>query len=190
MDKPHALIIGAGFTGCATAYDLALRGFAVTVVERGEIASGTSGRTHGLLHSGARYCVNDQESAVECVEENAILRRIAPQCIEPNGGIFIAVDDSDLAYKAAFLEGAEKCRIPVEEITPQQALRLEPNLNPHLKAAVLVPDGTFDPLRLALAFTASAQANGAKFLTYTEVTGLVDRRSEPGGWGRDLGSQG
>jgi glycerol-3-phosphate dehydrogenase len=40
--KPHAIIIGAGFTGCATAHDLALRGFTVTVIERGDIASGTS----------------------------------------------------------------------------------------------------------------------------------------------------
>ncbi|MBI4928253.1 MAG: FAD-dependent oxidoreductase, partial [Anaerolineae bacterium] len=64
--KPHVIIIGAGFTGCAIAYDLSLRGCRVSVYERGEIASGTSGRTHGLLHSGARYCVNDQESAVEC----------------------------------------------------------------------------------------------------------------------------
>ena len=64
-DQPHAIIIGAGFTGCATAHDLALRGFQVTVLERGEIASGTSGRTHGLLHSGGRYCVTDQEAAIE-----------------------------------------------------------------------------------------------------------------------------
>ena len=70
VDKPHAIVIGAGFTGCAIAHDLALRGFSVTVLERGEIASGTSGRTHGLLHSGGRYCVKDKESAIECIEQN------------------------------------------------------------------------------------------------------------------------
>lgn len=59
MDKPKAIIIGAGFTGVATAHDLALRGFDVTVVERGPIANGTSGRTHGLLHCGGRYAVKD-----------------------------------------------------------------------------------------------------------------------------------
>ena len=51
MDQPRAIIIGAGFTGMATGYDLAMRGFQVSVLERGEIASGTSGRTHGLLHT-------------------------------------------------------------------------------------------------------------------------------------------
>jgi glycerol-3-phosphate dehydrogenase len=171
--RPHAIIIGAGFTGCATAHDLALRGFQVTVVERGDIASGTSGRTHGLLHSGGRYCVGDHESAIECVEENGILRRIAAQCIEPNGGLFVALDESDLAYADPFERGAGACSIPIERLTAQQALRLEPNLNPRLLLAYLVPDGTFDPLRLALAFAATARANGTTFLVYTEVEGLV-----------------
>lgn len=171
--KPHAIIVGAGFTGCATAHDLALRGFNVTVVERADIASGTSGRTHGLLHSGGRYCVGDQESAIECIEENGILRWIAAQCVEPNGGLFVALDDGDLAFAKPFLAGAETCGIPVEELTPAQALRLEPNMNPRLLAAFLVPDGTFDPLRLALAFAATAHANRARFLVYTEVEGLV-----------------
>jgi glycerol-3-phosphate dehydrogenase len=168
-DKPHAIIIGAGFTGCATAHDLALRGFQVTVLERGEIASGTSGRTHGLLHSGARYCVNDPEAAVECIQENITLRKIAKQCIEFNGGLFIALSDSDLEYSSAFAAGAEKANIPIERLTAQQALALEPNLNPRLRLAYTVPDGTFDPLRLALAFAATARQNGAIFLPYHEV---------------------
>jgi glycerol-3-phosphate dehydrogenase len=173
MDNPHAIIIGAGFTGCATAHDLALRGFEVTVIERGEIASGTSGRTHGLLHSGARYCVNDQESAIECLDENEVLRKIAPQCIEPNGGLFIAIDDRDMAYRQDFIQGAQACRIPITELSAKEALRIVPNLNPKLLTAFTVPDGTFDPLRLALSFAASAQQHGAKFMLYSEVTGLL-----------------
>jgi glycerol-3-phosphate dehydrogenase len=171
--RPHAIIIGGGFTGCATAHDLTLRGFNVTLVERGELASGTSGRTHGLLHSGARYCVGDRESAVECVEENRVLRHIAAQCIEPNGGLFVALDDDDEAYADNFLDGAAACGIPVEQLNAQQALCLEPNLNPRLRMAFLVPDGTFDPLRLALAFAATARAHGARFFTYTEVERLL-----------------
>jgi glycerol-3-phosphate dehydrogenase len=173
MDKPHAIIIGAGFTGCAVAHDLALRGFAVSVVDRGDIAYGTSGRTHGLLHSGGRYCVNDRESAIECIDENMILRKITPQCIEPNGGLFVAISESDLAYKADFLRGAEACHIPTRELSVKQALALEPQLNPGLLAAVEVPDGTFDPLRLALAFAGTAKANGARFYLYSNVAAMV-----------------
>lgn len=172
-DRPKAIVIGAGFTGCALAHDLALRGFDTQVIERGEIASGTSGRTHGLLHSGGRYCVNDQDSARECIEENIILRRIARQSIEFNGGLFVALDEKDEAYAPRFEQGARQCGIDVENIPVSQALRLEPNLNPAIRAAYTVPDGVFDPLRLALCFAASARSNGARFLTYHDVTGLI-----------------
>jgi glycerol-3-phosphate dehydrogenase len=173
MTKPQVIIIGAGFTGVATAHDLALRGCDVTVVERGPIANGTSGRTHGLLHSGGRYAVKDQEAGIECIDENLILRKIAPDVIEPNGGLFIALTDSDLAYGEEFVEGCQACHIEFEELTAQQTLKMEPNLNPKLLAAFLIPDGTFDPLRLALSFAATAKSNGARFHLYTEVEGLL-----------------
>lgn len=173
MSKPAVLIIGAGFTGAATAHDLALRGFDVTVLERGDICNGTSGRTHGLLHSGGRYAVGDRESAIECIDENLILRKIAPRVIEPNGGLFIAIDEDDLRYGEAFIAGCEACHIPFEELKPQDALRLEPNINPKLLRAFLVPDGTFDPLRLALSFAATAKFNGARFKTFTEAKSLI-----------------
>lgn len=172
-DKPHAIVIGAGFTGCAIAHDLALRGVKATVLERGEIASGTSGRTHGLLHSGGRYCVNDQDSAVECIEENILLRKIAKQCIEFNGGFFVALDEGDLQYAPDFEQGAQACGIPIEKLSIKAALRLEPNLNPKTLAVYTVPDGSFDPLRLALAFAATAKKNGAEFFPYHEVKGLI-----------------
>jgi glycerol-3-phosphate dehydrogenase len=173
MSKPHVIVIGAGFTGVATAHDLAQRGCDVTVVERGPIANGTSGRTHGLLHSGGRYAVKDQESAIECIEENMILRKIVPEVIEPNGGLFVALNDEDLAYGELFIDGCQQCGIPIEELTAKQALEMEPNLNPKVKAAFTVPDGTFGPLRLALSFAASAKKNGAHFVLYTEVEDLI-----------------
>jgi glycerol-3-phosphate dehydrogenase len=173
MSKPHVIVIGAGFTGVATAHDLALRGCDVTVVERGDLCHGTSGRTHGLLHSGGRYAVTDKESAIECIDENMILRKIVPQVIEPNDGLFIGIDESDLAYAEGFIESCEDCHIPLEELKPPQALELEPNLNPRLLTAFLIPDGTFDPLRLALAFAGTAKHNGAKFRTYHEVQGFI-----------------
>jgi glycerol-3-phosphate dehydrogenase len=173
MSKPHVIIVGAGFTGVATAHDLALRGCDVTVVERGDLCNGTSGRTHGLLHSGGRYAVKDKESAIECIDENMILRRIVPQVIEPNGGLFVAIDESDLAYAELFIESCQECHIPLEELNPDQVLKMEPNINPKVLIAFLIPDGTFDPLRLALAFAGTAKHHGATFRTFTEVQGLL-----------------
>jgi len=169
----HVLIVGGGGTGGALAHDLALRGVRVTLVERGELTSGTTGRHHGLLHSGGRYAVSDRESAVECIEENRILRRICPGIFECNDGLFVAIDDEDLEYLEPFVEGCTACEIPVQRLTPAEALRLEPNLNPRLRAAVRVPDGTMDAMRLALRFFATASRNGAEIRPYTEVTGLL-----------------
>ncbi|MDX1436877.1 MAG: FAD-dependent oxidoreductase [Anaerolineales bacterium] len=192
MSKPQAIVIGAGFTGVATAHDLALRGFDVSVVDRGPVANGTSGRTHGLVHSGGRYCVKDREAGTECIEENLILRAIVPQVIEGNEGLFVALSEEDLAYGEEFVEGAEDCGIAVDYLSAEDTLRLEPNLNPNLLASFRVPDATFDPLRLALAFAATAKGNGARFHLYSEVIEfLLDGKGNVTGvkvWDRKDGS--
>jgi glycerol-3-phosphate dehydrogenase len=169
----HVLIVGGGGTGGALAHDLALRGLKVTLVERGEFTSGTTGRHHGLLHSGGRYAVSDQESAVECIEENRILRKIAPGSFEENDGLFVAITDEDMEYLPLFMDGCEATGIPTHRLTPDQALAIEPMLNPDLKAAVRVPDATMDAMRMPLRFFATAKSNGAELLNYVEVTGML-----------------
>src|SRR6266545_4284415 len=173
MDRPHVAVVGGGGTGAALAHDLALRRLRVTLLERSELTSGTTGRHHGLLHSGARYAVADAESAVECIQENRILRRIAPGSFEENGGLFVALTDEDMDYKPGFLAACAACDIPTRELTPAETLQLEPSLNPALKAAVWVPDATMDAMRLPLRFFASARRNGADLHPFTEVTGLL-----------------
>jgi len=169
----HILIVGGGGTGAALAHDLSLRGLRVSLVERGEVTSGTTGRHHGMLHSGARYAVNDRESAVECITENAILRRICPGSFELNDGLFVAVEDEDMEYLEPLLEGCEASGIPARRLTRGEALALEPNLNPGLKAAIRVPDGSMDAMRMPLRFLATAQHNGATIRPYTEVSALL-----------------
>jgi glycerol-3-phosphate dehydrogenase len=177
----HVLIVGGGGTGGALAHDLTLRGLKVTLVERGELTSGTTGRHHGLLHSGARYAVGDKESAVECIEENMILRRIAPGSFEENDGLFVAITDEDMAYHEDFVRSCKECGIPVQELRPDEALRLEPLLNPELKAAVRVPDATMDAMRMPLRFFATAQQGGAELINYLEVVGLLRHDHVVGG---------
>ena len=173
MDAAQVIVVGGGGTGGALAHDLVLRGLAVTLLERGELTSGTTGRHHGLLHSGARYAVNDPASAVECIAENRILRRIAPGSFEENGGLFVALTDEDMDYRPSFLAGCAACGIPTRELTPVEAVGLEPGLNPALKAAVWVPDATMDAMRLPLRFFATAQQGGARLRPFTEVTSLL-----------------
>jgi glycerol-3-phosphate dehydrogenase len=175
--KPPApvVIIGGGGTGGALAHDLTLRGIKVTLFERGELTSGTTGRHHGLLHSGARYAVKDQESAVECIEENMILRRIAPGSFELNDGLFVALTDEEVEYEKQFTPACEASGIPTKRLSPAEALQREPNLNPDVKIAVQIPDGTMDAMRMPLRFFATARANGATIRPWTRVTEILTR---------------
>src|SRR6201985_3890107 len=89
------LVIGGGATGAGVAWDAALRGYDVVLVDRLDLAEGTSGRFHGLLHSGGRYAVKDPHAAEECIHENRILRHIAADCIEDIGGFFVTTPFAD-----------------------------------------------------------------------------------------------
>ena len=73
------LVIGGGATGAGVLRDLALRGIRAVLVEKGDLTHGTTGRYHGLLHSGGRYVVKDPQSATECAEENEKQRQPAEQ---------------------------------------------------------------------------------------------------------------
>jgi glycerol-3-phosphate dehydrogenase len=173
---PHVIVIGAGSTGVAIAHDLTLRGISVEVVERGGVASGTTGHNQGQLHSGARYAATDAESARECIAENRILRKILPGGLEWNGGLFVGWAEEHLAYLREFLDACGECGIPVREIRGSEALRLEPLLNPQTRIAVEVPDAVFDPYRFCLSFLATAQRHGAQVRTFTEVVGIEPSR--------------
>ena len=167
------IIIGGGITGAGTQRDCAMRGLRTLLIERSDIATGATGRNHGLLHSGARYAVNDPESAAECIRENKILRRIAAQCVEPTDGLFITLPEDDLGYQKTFVEACGKAGIKAEIIDPDLARRLEPSVNPDLTGAVRVPDGSVDPFRLCAANMLDAKLHGGQVRLQTEVTGFI-----------------
>ncbi|MEQ9893488.1 anaerobic glycerol-3-phosphate dehydrogenase subunit A [Pectobacterium aroidearum] len=171
--ETDVVVIGGGATGAGTARDCALRGLRCLLLERYDIATGATGRNHGLLHSGARYAVTDGESARECIEENQILRRIARHCIEPTDGLFITLPEDDLGWQAQFIASCQQAGIRAQAMDPQEALRLEPAANPALIGAVRVPDGSVDPFRLTAANMIDACEHGAEVLTYHEVIGLI-----------------
>ncbi|WP_312454163.1 anaerobic glycerol-3-phosphate dehydrogenase subunit A [Pseudescherichia sp.] len=180
IHDPHysdVIIIGGGATGAGIARDCALRGLNVVLVERHDIATGATGRNHGLLHSGARYAVTDNESARECIAENQILKRIARHCVEPTDGLFITLPEDDLAFQQTFITACTSAGINAEAIDPLLARRLEPAVNPALIGAVKVPDGTVDPFRLTAANMLDAREHGARILTGHEVTGVIRQGS-------------
>ncbi len=175
-NKKHqfdVIIIGGGITGAGTARDCALRGLRTLLVERMDLTNGATGRNHGLLHSGARYAVTDQESATECIKENMILRKIARHCVEETDGLFITLPEDDLSFQKTFISACRRAGIRAEAIDPAEARRLEPSVNPALIGAVRVPDGSVDPFRLTTANALDARLHGAEVWTYHEVMDVI-----------------
>ena len=167
------IIVGGGATGAGTARDCALRGLSVLLVERNDYSTGATGRNHGLMHSGARYAVTDSESATECITENMTLRRIARHCVEETDGLFITLPEDDLGYQKTFVDACQRAGIRADVIDPEEALRIEPSVNPELIGAVRIPDASIDPFRLTVANLLDARIHGAETLNYHEVEGLL-----------------
>jgi glycerol-3-phosphate dehydrogenase len=169
----EVLVIGGGSTGAGVVRDAAMRGFDAVLVERSDLADGTTGRFHGLLHSGARYVVKDPAAARECVPENAILKRIAADCIEDTGGLFVTTPYDDPDYADLFVAGCLDSGVPVEETSVAEALRREPRLSPGISRAFAVPDAAMDAWKTVWSCARSAQEHGARVLTYHRVVDLA-----------------
>jgi glycerol-3-phosphate dehydrogenase len=171
--ETQVIVIGGGATGTAVLRDLAMRGVPAVLFEGGNLCQGTSGNFHGLLHSGGRYAVKDKPAARECIVENLILRRIAPQAIEETGGFFVALDDVDEAYLPGFVQSCAEAGIPTDVLTGAEALRAEPNLAPETRQAVAVPDGSIDSWDLCAGNVASAREYGAQAFLYSPISAIL-----------------
>ncbi len=166
------LVIGGGATGAGVLRDLARRGLRGVLVDRGDPGSGTSGRYHGLLHSGARYVVSDPLAARECAAENEILRRIAPRTIEDTGGWYVQAPGDPDAYVAGFAAACDASGVPCEERPVGELLAREPGLHPDLQRAFHVCDAALEPWELIEANLADAVAHGAEVRRYARVTAI------------------
>lgn len=167
------LVVGGGGTGTGTARDLAARGIDVALVERGGLASGTSGRSHGLLHSGARYAESDPDGAVECRDENEILRRIGGHCVDDTGGLFLQLDGDDSGYFREKLDACHECGIDATVIDGDEARARAPDLSDAVERAMVVPDAVIYPSRLTAANAESAVNHGATVYTDAPVENIV-----------------
>ena len=175
MAVPHTvdvLVIGGGATGAAILRDVARRGLKSLLVERSDFGTGTTGRYHGLLHSGGRYVGKDKLAARECIDENRVLRRIAPASIEDTGGYFIATPDDPDDYVEAFADNCNASGVDCDEVKVADLLAREPALNPKTRRAFRVPDGSIEPWMLIDSMLADARRHGSEALTYQRVIGM------------------
>ena len=83
-DSFDVVIIGAGINGAGIARDAALRGLKVILLDKDDIASGTSSYSTRLIHGGLRYLEHGEFGLVrESLREREVLLRIAPHLVRP-----------------------------------------------------------------------------------------------------------
>lgn len=175
------LVIGGGITGAGIARDAAMRGLRTALVERGDFACGTSGRSSRLVHGGLRYLEHRNFRLVhEACRERRVLLRTAPHLVWPRSFLFPLyaggrVPPWQLAagmwlYDAlALLRNVKHHRW----LSKRAMLRAEPGLRPaDLRGGPRYFDAQCDDARLTLAVVRDAHRHGAVVANYTEVVGL------------------
>jgi glycerol-3-phosphate dehydrogenase len=183
------LVVGGGIVGTWVALDAAARGLSVALVERGDLAQGTSRWSSKLAHGGLRYLAHgDVGVAWESARERAILMAVsAPHLIGalpfliPLGGQVDRAAGAKLevglrlgdALRAG--AGTSRRRLPpARRVSAEEARQLAPGLSERgLRGALLHWDGQIeDDARLVLAVARTAAAYGARILTYVAAETL------------------
>lgn len=176
------LVIGGGVTGAGVALDAAARGLRTVLVERHDLAHGTSRWSSKLVHGGLRYLASGKigiahESAVE---RGILLRRNAPHLVRPIPQLVPLLPGLGLStrglIRAGFLAG-DALRMSVgtpgallprsRRVARAEALRLAPTVRQHgLRGGLQAWDGQLvDDARLVVALARTAAAHGATVLT-------------------------
>ena len=83
-DRFDLILIGAGINGSGIARDATLRGLRVLVLDKGDVAGGTTSWSTRLIHGGLRYLEHREVGLVrESLQERERLLRIAPHLVRP-----------------------------------------------------------------------------------------------------------
>jgi glycerol-3-phosphate dehydrogenase len=183
------VVVGGGITGAGIALDAASRGLSVALLERRDLAHGTSRWSSKLVHGGLRYLQHGEWGlAWECAVERAtLMRTVAPHLARPLP--FLIPLDAAVARGAAAktmiglrigdglrtaARTSRRLLPPPRRVSALEARRLAPALPATgLRGALLSWDGQLeDDARLVVAVARTAAAHGARVLTYAGVTAL------------------
>ena len=176
------LVIGGGIVGAGIARDAALRGLTTVLVERGDFASGTSGKTSRLVHGGLRYLKNYKIGLVrQAVRERDRLIRESPALVRPLAFTIPAYEDRGMGpltlrfglWVYDFLSRDQV--LPRRRwLTPAAAKAREPGLAAGgLRGGGLYHDAIANDARLVLAVIRAAANAGAVVANYAEVLELT-----------------
>jgi glycerol-3-phosphate dehydrogenase len=177
------IVIGAGINGAGIARDAAMRGLRVLLLDKGDVASGTTSWSSRLIHGGLRYLEHGELGLVrESLHERKRLLHIAPHLVQPlpmlipiyrgqRRGPWL-IRAGMMLYDALSLDKS----LPWHQMLDARAAqsRAPGLLSPGLRAAALYYDGqaTFAE-RLALENALDARIHGAQLRTYHRVEHIL-----------------
>lgn len=180
MIESEIVIVGGGIAGASVAYHLAAHGRRVTLLERGEIASGASGVNAGAIDSIGWGTKPDLQAhltagSVEIFEsvqldhgEDIELRR--------SGALQVIHTEAQHEFERRRIDALRARGHAVELVTTRQARALEPGLSTALLGAMYSPlRSQADPRRATIAFATLAARHGARILTHHAVTAISPR---------------
>lgn len=180
------LVIGGGITGAGTALDAATRGLKVALVDKGDLASGTSSKSSKLIHGGLRYLQQREFRLVyENLYERQRLLKNAPHLVEPLPFMIPILGKDGAGNKALTkiysgvlrsydLTGGWRIGHRYKRLTKEEAFAHLPTLKPHrLASAFLYWDARADDARLTLTIARTAAQHGAVIATYAPVASLL-----------------
>jgi glycerol-3-phosphate dehydrogenase len=182
-------VIGGGVTGAGVALDAATRGLSVALVERDDLASGTSSWSSKLAHGGIRYLAKGQFGvAWESARERHLLATVtAPHLVRAlpivmpvyTRGDQVAVSITELGFRIgdvmkAAVGTSRKLLPSTHRIGATEALSWAPALRRDgLRRALMSWDGQLeDDARLVVALARTAAAAGARVITRCSVESI------------------
>lgn len=178
MLNTDILIIGAGAVGCAIARELSKYTLKVMVVDKNADVGGDASRSNSaIIHTGYDAAPGTLESEL-VVAANPMFDTLVKDLDVPFsriGAILPAFTEEQLEQLPALKDKTFQNRVyDVEYLIRDQILRMEPNLNPEVKAGLHIPrESIIDPFLFVVALAENAQENGVSFLLNTKVTGII-----------------
>src|SRR5512145_1102176 len=176
------LVCGGGIYGAWTAYDAALRGLRVAIVDQGDWAGGTSSASSKLIHGGLRYLETyDFKLVRKALKERQMLLKVAPHRVWPlRFGVPVYADSrvGMLMLKAGLTLYDILAGLPGAEMAHRHyslakfAERFAFLRDAALKGGFTYGDAQTDDARLVLELIAGATAAGAVCVNYCRVTGI------------------
>ena len=176
MQNFDVIIVGGGFLGLSTAYQLSKMGVKILLLEAGDIGGGTSASCSGRAQTceGHLDPLNIQIIRDGLARHETLEEELGVKYDWRKVGLFLLIRSEDQwqrwQERSAILTPAG---VPTEVVDRTTLQKAEPNMNTlGLLGATYSVEGMLDPLKFSLAYANAAQRNGAVILGRSRVTGF------------------